>query len=132
MNHWTRVNLALALLLALLIVLYLRPAMQPSAGDTLATLAPDTITAVRVERGRRLMLSLQRSGDSWQITHPKAGPASQRRVAQLLAIAQAPVAFRYPDDGGLARFGLDNPRAVQLNACAWHSATATRRRPDAT
>lgn len=110
--RWTRTNLVLALLLLVLLALYLWPHATPTDGELLTALAPDAIRSVRVERNRRLVLALQRDGDGWAVRHPEPGPADPRRVARLLAVARAPVAFRYPLAGAASRYGLDPPHAV--------------------
>ncbi|MDJ0741282.1 MAG: hypothetical protein QNJ91_16325 [Gammaproteobacteria bacterium] len=111
-TRWSRTNLVLALVLAVLLALYLWPPATPGDGDLLTALAPEAIASVRVERSRRLVLALRRDGDAWAVHHPRPGPANPRRVAQLLAVARAPVAFRYPLAGAASRYGLDPPKAV--------------------
>ncbi len=112
MTRWARINLVLGFLAGALLALHLWPQGTRSAEGSLTDLDPDAIQNIRIERGRRLTLALARDTDGWTLTHPLPHPANDRRVTQLLAIALAPVSFRYPltDDNG--RYGLDQPAAV--------------------
>ena len=112
MTRWVRVNLVLGVLAAGLLTLHLWPQGPPSAAGLLTHLGADAIQDIRIERGRRLTLALALGADGWALTHPQPRPANPHRVAQLLAIALAPVSFRHPlaDDAG--RYGLDAPAAV--------------------
>jgi hypothetical protein len=59
---------------------------------------------------------MQRSDGGWRITHPVERPARPGRVAQLLALAEAPVAYCQPLGPRGANFGVERPNAVvQLN-----------------
>lgn len=116
MNPWTRVNLVLGVLAAVLLALELWPTASPQQ-QTLTDLAPDTIDAVRIERADRLEVALQRAAEGWRLVHPHPAAAQDRRVEQLLAVARAPVRHSYPAHGDLARYGLAQPQAVlQLGA----------------
>ena len=112
MTRWARINLLLGVLAAGLLTVHLWPQGTQSAAGLLTDLTADVIQDIRIERGRRLTLALARDADGWTLTHPQPRPANAHRVAQLLAIALAPVSFRYPlaDDAG--RYGLDEPAAV--------------------
>lgn len=111
MNAWTRVNLMLAALAGVLLALEFWPGDTP-ARTGLTGLAPDGIRAVRIERGNRLALSLQRGPDGWRMLYPEPARAQGRRVEQLLAVASAPVLARYPASDDPGRYGLDEPAAV--------------------
>ena len=111
MNRWTRVNLLLAGLAAVLLGLYLWPVAAPPR-DTLTGLEAQAVSSIRIERDDRLRLALQRTPDGWQLTHPVAGPGQARRVEQLLAITQAPVQARLAATGELAQYGLQRPQAI--------------------
>lgn len=112
MSRWTRTNLLLAALAGVLAMLAWSPATETPGDDRLTGLMPNDIRSIRVERGNRLVLALQRDSGGWRLTHPRAAPASDRRVGQLLAVAVASVAQRIAldDDGG--RFGLADPAAI--------------------
>ncbi len=111
MNFWTRVNLLLGALAAILLAMHLWPG-GTQAQRPLTDLAPDSITALRVERGDRLEISLQRDPAGWQLVYPHSSAAQERRVQQLLAVARAPVQRRYPVTDDLGQYGLDRPHAV--------------------
>ena len=116
MNPWSRVNLVLAVLAAVLLGLQLWPGSGP-ARATLTALDPAAIRQVRIERADRLEIALERGADGWRLTHPVSAPALARRVEQLLAVARAPVRQAYTTEGGLERYGLARPAAVlQLDA----------------
>lgn len=110
MKPWDVVNLSLAALAAVLLALYYWP--QDDGVIPLTALDPQTIDRVRIERGARLTLALQRAGDDWQLVHPDAMPAESRRVGQLLAIMRAPVRHSFAAPTDLAPYGLDSPQAI--------------------
>jgi hypothetical protein len=128
MTRWTRINLVLATLAAGMLL----AVNWPDDADTarLTDLAAATIDRVRVERGNRLVLTMQRRGDGWHISHPVDQAARPGRVAQLLALAEAPVAHCQPLAERAAAFGLERPGAVvQLDhqRIAFGDRDATRR-----
>ena len=86
--------------------------MDSAQTATLTNLSPTTATVLRVERGRELRLALQREDEAWRLVHPRSAVADEDRVAQLLAVARAPVLQRFPAGPDLAQFGLDSPTAV--------------------
>lgn len=115
MNRWTRVNLALALLAASLLLAHLWPGDATDLRP-LTELGEAEVSQIRVERADRLRLALQRNEKGWEMTHPHKVAAVERRVQQLLAIARAPVQHEFPADPAPARYGFDKPGAVlQLN-----------------
>ena len=109
MNRWHGVNLTLALVVGFLLTLHLWPGTQGQR--PLTDLDPDTVSSIRVERGKRLHLGLQRDAGAWKMTHPDSAPATDQRVRQLLAITRAPVQQEF-EPGELADYGLDPPSAV--------------------
>lgn len=116
MSTWTRVNLALALLAAALLVLD-RLAGKATAPPVLTALDPQQVHAVRIERNDRLTLHLERSDDAWRLVHPEAAPARAHRVAALLAVARAPVVQQIGRTTAPGQYGLADPVAVlQLDA----------------
>lgn len=116
MNRWTRINLVLALLAAALLLVD-RLGGRADGSDPLTGLDPQAVDAVRVERGDRLTLALERSNGSWRLSHPESAPARADRVAALLAVARAPVVQRLGAATEAADYGLAGPTAVlQLDA----------------
>jgi hypothetical protein len=111
MNPWSRVNLLLACVVAVLLAATLWPVQQPER-MALTDLSGERIATLRVERGDRLAIELQRSDAGWQLRYPKDAAAEDRRVQQLLAIAQAPVRDHFPAGPDPARYGLQHPQAV--------------------
>lgn len=111
MHPWSRINLVLALLVAALVIADLWPASTGGLAP-LTRLAPGEVGTVRVERGNRLHLSLQRTDQGWQLTHPDQAAAREERVNQLLAVLGAPRRYSFPGDADLARFGLAAPAAI--------------------
>jgi len=112
MSRWMRINLVLALLAGALLIIDRWPVPTGTRADRLTTLAVATIDRVRVERDGREVLALVRDGHGWRLSHPTKGPANTSRVAQLLAVADADVAFRFPAAGRDAEFGLARPAAM--------------------
>lgn len=112
MSRWTRTNLLLGMLAGVLAVLYLWPNDGDGLTRSVTTLTPDTISSLRVERGSRLTLALQRDNDGWRLTHPQQRAASARRVNQLLAIALADTTQCFELDNDLQRYGLGTPAAI--------------------
>lgn len=111
MNYWSRINLVLVILLAMLAASLYWPEDRAST-ERLTTVPVDGVTSIRVERARRLVLALQRGPGGWRLTHPQAGTAREQRVQRLLSILDAPVLQRIPPGSAAADFGLDEPRAL--------------------
>lgn len=113
MTRWSRINLLLAVLAIALLIADQWPARDDSpAGRSLTDLNLDDISSVRIERGHRLTLALQRDAGGWQLIHPLPVPAAGHRVAQLLAVARAEAAQCFPVAGNAGRYGLDDPQAI--------------------
>lgn len=111
LHPWTRVNLVLAGLLALLVATD-HLARETDSRRPLTALGIDGITAVRVEDDARLRLAARRAQGGWRLVHPQDQTASPRRIAQLLAVARAPVHYAFAAPAELAPYGLDPPAAV--------------------
>lgn len=111
MKPWTRTNLTLATLAAVLLVMHLWPA-PTSSQHSLTGLEPAAIRAVRIERDDRPTLTLDRSAEGWRLLHPVDAPARRARVEQLLAIARAPVLASLATPQQPAEFGLAPPQAI--------------------
>ncbi|MCB1773327.1 MAG: DUF4340 domain-containing protein [Gammaproteobacteria bacterium] len=113
MNGWDRVTLVLGLLVATLAGgWFLAPVGPGPAGATLTPLDPAGISSIRVERNRQLTLELRADEDGWRLRHPYEAEADPRRVAQLAAIARAPVWQSLPAVGDHGRYGLDAPATI--------------------
>lgn len=113
MTGWARVNLVLALLVAILAGWWLLfPADPGPANAPLTRLDPAKIRSIRVERNRQLAIELRADDHGWRLYHPFEAGADPRRVAQLAAIARAPVwqTLSPVDDPG--RYGLAAPAIV--------------------
>lgn len=107
-NPWTSATLLLGLLACALVVLDRWPSPADSA-QPLTRVITAQLATLRIERNDRLQLAFTHHAGTWRITHPMDAPADPARVAQLLAVAAAPVRYRFPADGDLARYGLDEP-----------------------
>lgn len=113
MNYWDRVNLVLGIVVAVLAswwFLY-RADPQPTY-NTLTQLDPAAITTIRIERHRQLAIELRSDDGSWQLSHPFDAVANPRRVAQLAAIARAPVWQSLAIPGDADRYGLEMPTII--------------------
>lgn len=109
-NPWTSATLLLGLLACALVVLDRWPSPADST-QPLTRVITAQLTTLRIERNDRLQLAFTHRAGTWRITHPIDAPADPARIAQLLVIAGAPVRYRFPADGDLARYGLDEPAA---------------------
>jgi hypothetical protein len=104
LNRWDIVNGVLALAAAALLALLWLPTPGP-ATPVMLDIDPASVTRVRVERGDRLALELERDGDDWRLTYPAPAAANPARVVRLLATARAPIAQRITPAEG-ADYGL--------------------------
>lgn len=105
MNRWDGINGMLALVVAGLVTLLALPIGEvPRA--SLLEMEPGAIDEIRLERRDRLVLRLARDGDHWRMTYPEPALADPARVAQLLAVAGAPVVHRVSPTPG-TDYGLD-------------------------
>ena len=111
MNRWTRVNLILGAIAAMLLVLHLWP-QQPATQIRLTPLDVGTISTVRIEHAGDLQIALRRNTDGWELVHPGRAKARSHRVEQLLSISQAVVERTLPAGNGLAQYGLAEPGTV--------------------
>ena len=108
MRRLDRINLLLALLLALLLWANRQPPGDPA--PPLTGLDPAQVSEIRLLRAGRLQLALLRDTQGWMLTHPSVQRARPQRVNTLLALLQAPVRWRLQDNpADLARFGLHQP-----------------------
>jgi hypothetical protein len=115
-------NLGLvALVIALLLVAYFRPGLEPEPEPQPITrqLDPAAVTTIHIERQDRAPLAFSKEGDLWYLT--KTGgrlPAADFQVRALLRLLKATSLHSYPADSlELATLGLDPPRAtVRIDA----------------
>lgn len=108
MRRATLVNVALALLVAgLALFLYLRPNPTVAPDFRIATLDPDQVTRIRIERGA-VPIVLEQRGQRWYLVEPYAARADAFRVRQLLDLLNARATRKLPATE-LARFDLDRP-----------------------
>lgn len=110
-NPWTKVNLALAITFILLVLIDRQPS-DTASNQPLTSLSVNDIADIRIERGQRLTLHLQRTQDGWALRYPNDAKAKPQRVQQLLAIALAPVQRTLPVSQTLEEYGLDPPSAI--------------------
>ncbi len=110
-------NLGLvALLVALLLVAYFRPGLEPVPAAQPLTTHPDpaSVTRLHIERPNRESLTFSKDGDLWYLA--MAGrrlPAADFQVRALLRLLGATSVRSYPADTlDLAALGLDPPRAT--------------------
>lgn len=117
-NRWL-LNIGLALLVGALVVLAIyRPGTKkPESGMPLTTLTPETIQRIRLWRPGQPEIDLEKTGDDWRMTAPRAARANGFRLAELTRLASIPVKVRFPAVAAdLGRYGLDHPLAsVFLN-----------------
>ena len=110
-DPWLRTNLALAIILLVLLSIDRWPA-DTVTSPPLTTLVANDIRDIRIERGQRLTLHLQRAPSGWALRYPNDAEARPRRVQQLLAIAHAPIQRALPATQSLDEYGLDPPAAI--------------------
>ena len=106
----TWINLALmTLVLALALLVYLRPGRTPNGVTTLTPLAPGSITAITIERTGRQDIALRRRADGWWLITPFEIGANPARVNALLALANTPTRSSYSAANlDLAQYGLSD------------------------
>ena len=106
----TWINLALmTLVVALALIVYLRPGRTPNDVTTLTLLAPSSISTITIERAGRQGIALQRRADGWWLTAPIEISANPARVNALLALASTPTFSSYSAANlDLAQYGLSD------------------------
>jgi hypothetical protein len=110
MSKAWRLNVLLAAAVAALgLFVYLKPGGQAPVEHALATLGPEQISSIRIERAGTAPILLKKEHDAWLITAPLAARADSVRVQNLLAIVQARSAIRLAAID-LARFELEHPQ----------------------
>jgi len=117
----TRVNLALAALVALLVLVVLfapdpERDLPPEPGP-LTGLNPESLQEIRIHRNPGQTLVFRREHGRWRMTAPFAISAHQDRLQALSRIAATPSHRSFPaDQANLAELGLTPaPLGLQLN-----------------
>jgi hypothetical protein len=117
MGSRTLLNLGLvALVIALLLVAYFRPGLEPGPVAQPITTQPDpaAVTSLHIERQDRAPLAFSKEEDHWYLaTSGGRLPAADFQVRALLRLLKARSLRSYPVDSlELAALGLDPPRAT--------------------
>jgi hypothetical protein len=109
-RSWWSLALLAALVAALSAWIYLKPPPAGPAEHPLTSLQPSAVTSILVERPGEAPVRAEKKGDAWFVTAPFPARGDANRIQQLLEIARAKSAHRYPAVD-LARFELDEPQA---------------------
>ena len=126
MGSRSLLNLGLvALVMALLLVAYFKPGLEPEPGAQPITtqLDPATVTTLHIERQNRAPLAFSKDGDLWYLaTSGRRLPAADFQVRALLRLLRATSLRGYPANSlDLAALGLDPPRAtLDIDALSVH------------
>jgi hypothetical protein len=107
----------LILLVALALLVWLRPGQTPSGEIRLTSLEPDAVTRIRIQRANQPAIELARQDRQWQLTMPMELPANEVRVGTLLNLTEQTSEQRYPAAKlKLNQYGLAHPLvSVTLN-----------------
>jgi hypothetical protein len=112
-------NLALALLVgALVLVAVYKPGAKKEAeGAPLTALAADAVQRIRLLRPNQPEIVLEKSGNTWRLTAPRAARANGFRIGDITRLATTRARTRFPAVATeLGKYGLDKPVAsVFLN-----------------
>lgn len=112
-------NLGLAVLLAALAaVAWLQPGVDTGAPKpAITTLAPGTVTTIRLEQPNKATAVFKRKADGWQMVEPISAQANDQAIKNWLASARETSSRAYPVKNlDLAQFGLKPPRlSLTLN-----------------
>jgi uncharacterized protein DUF4340 len=113
---WLNTGL-LALLVGLALIVWLRPGQKPEADTSIASLDPDVVTRIQIQRAGKPTIALERQDGQWSLTAPIALPANEVRVGTLLNLAEKTSESRYDAaELKLAKYGLAEPKvSVMLN-----------------
>jgi hypothetical protein len=117
-NRWL-LNLALIALVAVLAaVAYFQPGLKKEdRGTPLTALRAEDVKQIRLTRPKQPEIVLEKSGEQWRLTAPRAARASEFRVRELTRLATTSVTTRFvPEAAQLAGYGLASSVArVRLN-----------------
>ena len=115
-NRWL-LNIGLGLLIGVLVLLavYRPGANKESEGTALTALIPGDIQRIRLLRPKQTEIVLEKTGEAWRLTAPRAARANSNRVNELLQLAGARASTRFPAIAAdLGKYSLDNPLATLL------------------
>jgi len=113
-NRWL-LNIGLTLLVGalVLLVLYKPGAKNEAEGTPLTALTADAIQRIRLVRPKQPEIVLEKSGEDWRLTAPRAARANSFRVNEVLRVAATRVGTRFPAASAeLGKYGLDQPLAT--------------------
>ncbi len=110
MRRWWLNALLAAVVAGLAAWVYWKPAPVGPAEHPLAALEPSAVESIVIERPGEPTIAAQKKQDAWFVTAPFPARGSEPRIQQILEIAQARSAHRYPA-ADLGRFELTEPQA---------------------
>ena len=110
MRRWWLNALLAAVVAALAAWVYFKPAPVGPVEHPLAALEPAAIESIVIERPGEPAIAAQKKQDAWFVTAPVTARGNETRIQQVLELAQARSAHRYPA-ADLARFELAEPQA---------------------
>jgi len=113
-NRWL-LNIGLTLLVGalVLLILYKPGAKKEAEGTPLTALTADAIQRIRLVRPKQPEIVLEKSGEGWRLTAPRAARANSFRVNEVLRVAATRVSTRFPAaPAELGKYGLDQPLAT--------------------
>jgi hypothetical protein len=113
-NRWL-LNVGLALLVGalILVALYKPGAKKEPEGTPLTALNADAIQRIRLAHPKQPDIVLEKHGEEWRLTAPRAARANSFRVNELAQLATTRVSTHFPAvPAELGKFGLDNPLAT--------------------
>ena len=85
MTSWTRIDLGLAVVVALLAMWLAWPTGEVARAPTLTALAAQAVSSIRIEHADRLEMAFSRDADAWAMTYPHAAAADPLRFAEEAA-----------------------------------------------
>lgn len=110
MSRWWSIALLAAVVAALAAWVYLKPPPAGPVEHPLSTLQPSAVTSLLVERPGEPPIAAEKKDGAWFVTRPFPARGDEARIRQVLEIARAKSAHRYPATD-LARFELVEPQA---------------------
>jgi hypothetical protein len=110
MSRWWSVALLAVAVAGLAAWIYLKPPPAGPVEHPLSTLEPSAVSSILVERPGEPPIAAEKKGDAWIVTRPFPARGDEMRIRQVLEIARAKSAHRYPATD-LARFELVEPQA---------------------
>ena len=113
-NRWL-VNLGMGLLIGVLVLFaaYKPGTDKGPGGSPLTLLVPGDIQRIRLLRPKQAEIVLEKTGEAWRLTAPRAARANDNRVNELLQLAGARASARFPAaPADLGKYGLDTPLAT--------------------